>query len=243
MINLAFANYLDMFPNLTDSFPLIKDKTTYKLPLPINLTITDFDRSLLHVPTNLKNFVLDYVKSKENFNLRERHISRKLNSSKNFFSNNYIIDIFMFACSVISLISTTLIIHQFCKHKQIRMLITSLILQKVSNVDTSSNETTSECKALAYIGIPLKILSLIIVTFLHYRKSRFCKGQKFSIVVKIMLFISDMQNYVPFKLCKTVGSIHLFKINGTLKPENVKLNKNYLLDMMERLERSHSEFQ
>ena len=31
-INMAFANYLDMFPNLTDSFPLIKDKTTYEQP-------------------------------------------------------------------------------------------------------------------------------------------------------------------------------------------------------------------
>ena len=40
-----------------------------------------------------------------------------------------------------------------------------------------------------------------------------------------MMFISDMQNYVPVKLCKTTGSIHLFKIRGTLKPENIKLNK------------------
>ena len=61
-INMAFANYLDMFPNLTDSFPLIKDRTTYEQPLPINLSIPNFDRSLLHVPTNLKNFVQDYFK-------------------------------------------------------------------------------------------------------------------------------------------------------------------------------------
>ena len=32
-----------------------------------------------------------------------------------------------------------------------------------------------------------------------------------------MIFISDVQNYVPIKLCKTAGSIHLFKIIGTLK--------------------------
>ena len=64
-INMDFANYPDMFPNLTDSFPLIKDKTTYETPLPINLSIPDFDRSLLHVPTNLKNFVQDYAKNKE----------------------------------------------------------------------------------------------------------------------------------------------------------------------------------
>ena len=223
-INMAFANYLDMFPNLTESFPLIKDKTTYEQPLPINFSIPDFERSLLHAPTTLKTFVQDYAKSKEIFVLKERHVSRTLNSSKNFFSNNHIVDIFMFASSVISLISTTLIIYLFCKHKQIRTLITILVLHKIKNVDVSPNETNSECTTLAYIGIILTILSLIIVTFLHYRKSRFCKRQKFSNAVKVM-FISDVQNYVPIKLCKTAGSIHLFKIRGTLNPEIIKLNK------------------
>ena len=68
--------------------------------------------------------------------------------------------------------------------------------------------------------------------FLHYRRSRFCKGPRFSNVVKI-IFISDVQNYVPIKLCKTAGSIHLFKIIGTLKAENIKLSKNYLWDTLE----------
>ena len=61
-INMAFANYLDMFPNLTDSLQLIKDRTTCQQPIPINLSIPDFDRSLLHVPTNMKSFVHDYAK-------------------------------------------------------------------------------------------------------------------------------------------------------------------------------------
>ena len=111
--------------------------------------------------------------------------------------------------------------------------MTSLILHKIKNVEASSNETNSECKTLAYIGITLTILSLIIVTFLHYRQSRLCKGHKFSNAVKIMLFISDVQNYVAIKLCKTAGSIHLFKIKGTVKPEDIKLNKNYLWDTLE----------
>ena len=139
-INMAFANYLDIFPNLTYSFLLIKDKTTYKQPLPINISIPDFDRSLLHVPTNLKTFVQEYTKNKEILDLEERHESRTLNySSKNFFLNNYIMDIFMFASSVISLISTTVIIYLFCKHKQIRMLMTSLILHEIKDIEASSN--------------------------------------------------------------------------------------------------------
>ena len=152
------------------------------------------------------------------------------NSNKNFFSNNYIIDTFMFTSSIISIISTTLVIYLFCKHKHNRTLVTSLILHKIKEVEANSNSlgTNSECKILAYIGIILTVLSLIVVTFLHYRKSRLCKGYKFSNAVKIMLFISDIQNYVPIKLCKTAGSIHLFKIKGTLKSGDVKLNRNYL---------------
>ena len=48
-----------------------------------------------------------------------------------------------------------------------------------------------------------------------------------------MILISDVQNYVPIKLCKTTGSIHLLKNTGTLKDENIKLIKNYLWDTLE----------
>ena len=68
---------------------------------------------------------------------------------------------------------------------------------------------------------------------LHYRRSRLCRGYTFSNAVKIMLFISDVQNYIPIKLCKTSGSIHLFKIKGTLKSKDIKLNRNYLWDTLE----------
>ena len=87
-IKMAFANNLDIFPNLTDSFQLIKDRTTYEQPLPINLSIPNFDRLLLHVPTNLKTFMHDYAKNKEIFDLKERCVSaveQLNNSKKNFF--------------------------------------------------------------------------------------------------------------------------------------------------------------
>ena len=58
---MAFANYLDMLPNLTNPFQLIKDRTTYEQLLPINLSIPDFDSSLQHAPTNLKSFMHNYA--------------------------------------------------------------------------------------------------------------------------------------------------------------------------------------
>ena len=115
------------------------------------------------------------------------------------------------------------------------MLVASLILHKIKEVEANSNSegTNYECRTLAYVGIILTVLSMIIVTFLHYRKSRLCRGYRFPNATKIMLFISDVQNYVPIKLCKTSGSIHLFKIKGTLKSRDIKLNRNYLWDTLE----------
>ena len=73
-----------------------------------------------------------------------------------------------------------------------------------------------------YLRLALTILGLFMVAILHYRKSKFCRGCAFSNAMKIMVFISDVQNYIPIKLCKSASSIHLFKITGTLKAENIK---------------------
>ena len=97
----------------------------------------------------------------------------------------------------------------------------------------SNSETNNyECGTLAYIAMVLTVLSMITVIFLHYRKSKLCRGYRFSNVKKV-LFISDVQNYIPIKLCKISGSIHLFNIKGTLKPRDIKLNRNYLWDALE----------
>ena len=68
-VNMAFVNYLDMFPNLTESleFPLIKIRTTYKQTLSFTLNISGFDKMLLNAPTNLKDFMNNYASIKKFF--------------------------------------------------------------------------------------------------------------------------------------------------------------------------------
>ena len=142
----------------------------------------------------------------------------KLNTNKNFFSDNYIMDIFLFITAIISLLATTLTIYLLCKHKKLWMLIASLVLHQVKEVGTvMQKEINSECKTLAYISLVLTILGLVMVAILHYRKSKLCRGCTFSNTVKIMIFILDVQYNVPITLCKTASSIHLFKINSHAK--------------------------
>ena len=145
------------------------------------MTFPIFDSSLKDAPTNLKSFMCSYAMNKKIFDFKQRHASTvesSNNSSKNFFSNNYIVDIFVFTSSIILLISGTLFIYLFCKHKHIRTLVASLVLHKIKEVEANPNseETDSGYGTLTYVGIILAVLSMIIVIFLHYRKSRLCKG-------------------------------------------------------------------
>ena len=92
-----------------------------------------------------------------------------------------------------------------------------------------------KCTALFYIILTLSIamISLIIFAILHLMRIRLCRGQLFLNVVKIMLFILDVQYYAPVKLCKTAGGIHLFKITGKITMDKVKLNRYHKWDILE----------
>ena len=137
---------------------------------------------------------------KQIFDLQQRHTTHTFSPYKNFFLNQ-IVNIFTFTSSIISIIPLTLVIYLFCKHKHIRTIVASLILHKAKEVEAKSSTETnnSECSTLAYMGMALTILSMAIVIFLHYRKSKFCRGHRFTNVVKIVLFISDKQHYILIK--------------------------------------------
>ena len=78
-INLAFTNYLDMLPNVTESLPLIRDRTQYEQPLPVHINILHYDNSLNYRPIRLRDFITSYVNNnKEIFDLQQRHAMESL---------------------------------------------------------------------------------------------------------------------------------------------------------------------
>ena len=89
----------------------------------------------------------------------------------------------------------------------------------------------------------ISILGIVVFIFLNARRLKLFRGHLFSNAIKVMLFISDAQYYVPVKLCRTAGSkIHLFKITGKITPKHIKLKKNILLHHTNRLERGQYYF-
>ena len=96
-VNATFTNYLDQLMNLTESlrYPIIRNKTTFKQTLPIVLNVSKFGSDLLTAPSNFKDFIQQYKCKREIFDLHERHVTINLTTNKIFFSNNYIMDVFL----------------------------------------------------------------------------------------------------------------------------------------------------
>ena len=62
-INLAFTNYLDKLPNLTDQSLLDRGRMKYEQILPIHRNVLHFDNSLYSSPGKLRDFVYNYMQN------------------------------------------------------------------------------------------------------------------------------------------------------------------------------------
>ena len=114
-INLAFSNYLELMPNMTEHKTLNRDKTLREQPLPIYINISCYDTTLSDRSTKLKEFIHNYLlnnNDEEIFDLQRRHTRHTFSPNKNFFLNK-IMNIFTFTSSIISIITITLVIYLF----------------------------------------------------------------------------------------------------------------------------------
>ena len=164
-------------------------------------------------------------------------------SNKKFLFNNYTIRCLLFGTAIISLAVTSIVSYVICKHDKLKCLVTSLALQQLREVDAVTKqdpvsvihhiECTCKIQWYTICMLRLSILGIVIFIIPNVRKLKLFRGHLFSNAIKIMLFISDAEYNMPIKLCTTAGSIHLFKITGKLSPEQVKLKRNILWDIIE----------
>ena len=82
------------------------------------------------------------------------------------------------------------------------------------------------------VALSLIVIVLTIYILVTTQKCTIFKRRLYSNTVTVMLFFSDIKQYVPVKLCKTVGSIHLFQIYGQLTSDQITLERKYLWDII-----------
>ena len=125
-------------------FPILTNKTTSEYTLLIFINNSRFSDSLFTAHQTLKDYISQYKHQKEIFDLKERHDDiNKLDletPNKNFFTNNFIVDVFIFMIAVVLVITTMIILYVLCKHNKLRTSVVSLALQQVKEVSTSATK-------------------------------------------------------------------------------------------------------
>ena len=88
--------------------------------------------------------------------------------NKNFFFNNYTVDIFLFVTSIISLVVTTIVMYILCKHMKLKSLVTSLALQQIKEVGMVAKQEHSPKNSMVN-HTHAKFINLGLGNF-HYSK-------------------------------------------------------------------------
>ena len=120
------------------------------------------------------------------------------------------------------------------RQSKFKALVMNTAMQRIRTVEAADmSDMLCTCKMQWYIMGMLTIITLGMLYLVtnKLKKSSFFKGRLFS--NKILLFISNTHSYIPIKLCRVAGSIHLFRITGRLNSDNVKLKKNWIWDVLE----------
>ena len=138
---------------------------------------------------------------------------------KNELFDNIAVDIFLFAATIISMLAVTATIHLVCRHVKLKALLTGIALQPVNQAEAVVTKQTKEfCTAQWYAIAALTVLTILLIIYicLTNQKCTLFKRILYSNTVTIILFFSDVRQYVPVNLCKSASSIHLFQIYGQL---------------------------
>ena len=146
-------------------------------------------------------------------------------------------DIFPFIVAILSMIAMAANVHIVCKHAKLKALVTGIAFQPIKGTavifGSINNSESCSCNAQWYMigALTLMIIGLRFFILAATRKCRIFRGYLFSNAVRVMLF-SGVEHYVPVKLCKTAGSIHLFKIIGHLTAAQITLKRRLLWDVV-----------
>ena len=225
-LNLAFVNYFDdMMEEL--GIPVSWNLTTQEQILPLSLETLEINPNLLNAPKTLRDLAIQYQNKRNTLNKKEQELDNPEGNLKfRSFLNSFLADILIFTAALITLVITLVIIYVMYRQSKLKALVMNIVMQRIRTVDAADvSNMLCTCKMQWYIMGMLTIITLGMLYLVtnKLKKSSFFKGHLFSNNTKILLFISNTQSYIPTKLCRVAGSIHLFRIRGRLNSENVKL--------------------
>ena len=210
-VNLALMNYFDdILENLRKQISL--NWTTQEQIMPISLETFENNPNLINAPKTLRDLAVRYRNKKNILDKKEQNSDKPKESDSKFqaFLNSFIANVLIFTAALVTLIITLIIMYILYGQCKLKALVTNIAMQRIKAVE-AADMSDMLCTQWYIMGMLIIItLGMLYLVTNKLRKTSFCKGHLFSNNTKILLFISNAHSYVPIKLHRVAGSIHLF---------------------------------
>ena len=144
------------------------------------------------------------------------------------------------------MLAVVAIMHIVCRHAKLKALLTGIAFQPVKQAEAVvTNQIKQHCTAQWYAIVALTMMTILLIVYICLTTQRctIFKRRLYSNTVTIMLFLSDIKQYIPVKLCKSAGSIHLFQIYGQLNSDDSPRKELSMGHDKNKLERSLCDFE
>ena len=231
MANTVFLNYFDELISTLD-IPFFQNITKQEHVLPISLESDDFDEELLSVLKTLRELVEKYKQKKTSCDKQHETLAKENENNNNFIETSIFehlaFNIFIFVMALILVIIMFIVIKLIFKGEEMQTLVANLAMIRGVKAISKEIEAIDKEYWIIIIWLSLIILCVLFLTIEKLYRMPMYRKYCYSNTIKTMLFISDIKSYVPIKLCKTSGNIHLFKLMGSINKENIILHKNTL---------------
>ena len=155
----------------------------------------------------------------------------KKNSKFGSFPKGFLVDVLLFTAALVTMIISIMVIYMVCRQSKLKALVANIALQctkAVEAADTTDRYCICEPKWYIVGLLLIMLLGIVYLVMNKVKKSSLFKGHLFSNMIKVMLFISNTRSYIPIKLRKIAGRIHLFRIRGRLTIEQVRFKRNWI---------------
>ena len=147
------------------------------------------------------------------FNKQHKTLDKE-NENNNFIGTSIFdhlaFNIFIFVMAVILVIIMFIVIKLVFKGEKMQTLVANLAMIRGVKAISKEIETIDKEYWILIIWLSFILLCILFLTIEKLYRMPIFRKYHYSNTIKIMIFISDIQSYVPIKLCNTSGSIHLF---------------------------------
>ena len=190
---------------------------------------------ILH-QSHLRELVEKYKQRKLSFDKQHKTLDNE-EKDDNFIGTSIFdhsaFNVFIFVMAIISVIVMFIVIKLIFKGEKKQILVANLAMLRGVKAISKEIEAIDKEYWIIIIWLSLILLCVLFLTIEKLYRMPMFRKYCYSNTIKIMIFFSDIKSYVPIKLCKTSGSIHLFKLTHSINKENITLHKNTLWDVIE----------